>query len=65
MKQEILVEWNSLAISLHWLEYNNEVYEHVIGLAEVHQTDAAMLTDSLKDTHLLWHAALPVLRTSL
>ena len=43
------MEWNSLAISLHWLEYN-EVYEHVIGLAEVHQTDAAMLTDSLKDT---------------
>ena len=44
------MEWNSLAISLHWLEYNNEVYKHVIGLAEVHQTDAAMLTDSLKDT---------------
>ena len=50
MKQEMLVEWNSL--HFRYVEYNYVVYEDVIGLAEVHQTDAPTLTDTLNDTFI-------------
>ena len=38
-----------LAISLRWVSSDYVVYEDVIALAEVEQTDAATLTDVLKD----------------
>lgn len=38
-----------LAISLRWVDCNYVVYEDVIALADVEQTDAATLTDTLKD----------------
>ena len=42
-----------LAISFRWVDDSYEVYEDLVGLVEVHATDASTLASVIKDTLVL------------